>query len=233
MLPVWKSALMTIGFLAIEIPFFLANLPKIKDGGWFPVVISFVFFSLMTTWKRGRTVAVRLMQSRLGSVKEFVKNLRESPPPRVRGTSVFMTPNPRVVPPALKHHYKHNQVLHEQVLLLAIVTEDVPMVPTRDILEVNAVGENIYELVAHYGFMQTPQVARILRLAKAQYGIYTDTDTTSFFLGRDILLTDGPEPMMTWRKKLFAYLVRNSVPATAYFGIPPDRVIEMGMQVKL
>jgi KUP system potassium uptake protein len=119
------------------------------------------------------------------------------------------------------------------VILLAIVTADVPVVPTKDILEVHSFGEGIYEVIAHYGFMQTPKVGRIMRIARAQYGIITDEKKTTYYLGRDILLTDGPDRMWRWRKTLFSFLARNSVTATAYFGIPPNRVVELGMQVNL
>lgn len=233
--PLWACILMTGSFLLIEIPFLAANIHKIADGGWFPLVLSALTFAVMTTWKRGRAALVRRMQSRFYPVREFVERISSGSLnlARVKGTAVFMTPNPKVTPPALSHHVKHNQVLHEQVLLLAIVTEDVPVVATKDILEVNSFGEGIYELTAHYGFMQTPKASRILRLAKAQYGIYTEEDKTTYYLGRDILLTNGPEGMMQWRKTLFAFLSRNSLSATAYFGIPPDRVVEMGMQVEL
>jgi KUP system potassium uptake protein len=233
--PAWRAALMTAAFLGVEVPFFAANAHKIADGGWFPLVLSAVAFSVMTTWKRGRASLVRRLQMRFYPVREFVEKLgeRELKVARVGGTAIFMTPNPKMTPPALIHHVKHNQVLHEQVLLLAIVTEDVPVVATKDILEVNSFGEGLYELTAHYGFMQAPKVARILRLAKAQYGINTEEDQTTYYLGRDILLTNGSEKMMQWRKSLFAFLSRNSLSATAYFGIPPDRVIEMGMQVEL
>lgn len=236
----WKwsmswALVMTFCFLAVEVPFFAANLHKIADGGWFPLALSMVAFAVMTTWKRGRAALVRRLQLRFQPVKDFVQRLRdpECQVKRVKGTAVFMTPNPKVTPPALIHHVKHNQVLHEQVLLLAIVTEDVPVVATKDILEVNSYGEGVYELTAHYGFMQAPKVGRILRLARAQYGIYTEDDSITYYLGRDILLTNGPEPMMAWRKTLFGFLLRNSLSATAYFGIPPDRVVEMGMQVEL
>lgn len=230
-----QAGLMVTGFLVIELPFFAANLPKIYDGGWFPIVMSLIVFTAMTTWKKGRAALVRRMQSKFYPVKEFVKRLDEKDikVTRVKGTAVFMTPNPRMTPPALLHHVEHNQVLHEQVILLAIVTSDVPVVPTRDILEVHSFGEGVYELIAHYGFMQSPKVGRILRLAKTQYGIVTEEKDTTYYLGRDILLTDGPEKMWRWRKTLFSFLSRNSVSATAYFGIPANRVVELGMQVNL
>ncbi len=233
--PAWRAAVMTGCFLAVEIPFFAANLPKIADGGWFPIVICVIVFTAMITWKQGRAALVRRMQAKFYPIKDFVKRLgdHQIDVKRVKGTAVFMTPNSRMTPPALLHHIEHNQVLHEQVILLSIMTADVPVVPTKDILEVHSFGEGIYELIAHYGFMQAPKVGRILRIAKAQYGVVTDEKETTYYLGRDILLTDGPEKMSRWRKTLFAFLSRNSVSATAYFGIPANRVVELGMQVNL
>ena len=233
--PMWKALLMTGIFLAIEIPFFAANVPKISEGGWFPIMMGVIVFTAMTTWKKGRAALVKRLQSKFYPIKDFVKRLGEDEieVKRVKGTSVFMTPNPRMTPPALLHHVEHNQVLHEQVVLLAIVTADIPVVPTKDILEVHSFGEGIYEVIAHYGFMQTPKVSRILRIARAQYGIITDEKKTTYYLGRDILLTDGPDRMWRWRKTLFSFLSRNSVSATAYFGIPANRVVELGMQVNL
>lgn len=233
--PLWKALLMTALFLLIEIPFFGANLPKIAEGGWFPIVMGVVVFTAMTTWKKGRAALVKRIQSKFYPIKDFVKRLsdQEIEVQRVKGTAVFMTPNPRMTPPSLLHHVEHNQVLHDQVILLAIVTADVPVVPTKDILEVHSFGEGIYEVIAHYGFMQAPKVSRIMRIARAQYGIITDEKKTTYYLGRDILLTDGPDRMWRWRKTLFSFLARNSVTATAYFGIPPNRVVELGMQVNL
>ncbi|MCX6123416.1 MAG: KUP/HAK/KT family potassium transporter, partial [Proteobacteria bacterium] len=190
--PVWGAIAMTGLFLAVEIPFFAANLHKIAEGGWFPVLLSAIAFAVMTTWKRGRGALIRRMQAKFFPVREFVERLseREVKVARVKGTAIFMTPNPKVT-------------------------------------------EGLYELTAHYGFMQTPKVSRILRLARTQYGVFTEEENTTYYLGRDILLTNGSEGMMRWRKTLFAFLSRNSLSATAYFGIPPDRVVEMGMQVEL
>jgi KUP system potassium uptake protein len=233
--PVWQAGLMLFCFLAVEIPFFAANLPKIMEGGWVPISICIIVYTVMTTWKVGRAALVRIIQAKFYPIKDFVAKVTdgEISLARVKGTAVFMTPNPRMTPPALLHHIEHNQVLHEQVILLAIVTADVPVVAAKDILEVHSFGEGVYELIAQYGFMQSPKAARILRLAKTQYGIVTDENETTYYLGRDILLTNGPDKMPRWRKNLFAFLSRNSLSATAYFGIPPNRVVELGMQVNL
>lgn len=227
------ALLMLVWFLAIDIPYLSANLPKIAHGGWFPILICIVVFSVMTTWKRGRSALVRRMQKSFVQVGDFVDEIRANPPHRVRGTAIFMTSNPRVIPPALKHHYVHNQVLHEQVILLSIVTADVPTIPMRQVLEFTEHGDGFYEVIARFGFMQTPKVDRILRALKVMAGVSTDESKTTYYLGRDVLLTNGPERMARWRKMLFAFLTRNSLPATAYYGIPPNRVVELGMQVSL
>ena len=229
----WKAGLLVGLFLAIDLPFLLANLPKITDGGWFPVGVCMVVFTIMTTWKRGRQALVKRMSESFFAVKDFVALVHTERPHRVAGSAVFMTGNLRVVPPALRHHYAHNHVLHRQVLLLSIVTEDVPNVPLKEVLEVNPMGEGIYEVVARFGFMQSPKVEKIMRLCRLQYGLEIEEASTTWFLGRDVILTNGPDTMAGWRKTLFTFLSRNSLPATAYFGIPPNRVVEMGMQVSL
>jgi KUP system potassium uptake protein len=232
----WKkwTALSLCGlFLFVDLVNLAANLPKIVHGGWFPVLVCVVVFAVMTTWKRGRLALMRRMQKSFVPVEDFVRELRQNPPHRIDGTAIFMTSNPRVIPPALKHHFIHNQVLHRQIILLSIVTSDVPTMPMRSVLEVKEHGDGFYEVVATFGFMQTPKVDRILRLLKVQAGVSTDENKTTYYLGRDILLTDGPERIARWRKMLFAFLMRNSLPATAYYGIPPNRVVELGMQVNL
>lgn len=228
-----KATALLVFFLAVDIPFLLANLPKVLQGGWFPLMICAVAFSVMTTWKRGRTALVRRLQKNFFPIKDFVASIERDKPHRVSGTAVFMTSNPRMSPPALLHHFTHNQVLHEEVILLSIVTEDVPVMPLKKVLEYNAVGQGFYEVIAHFGFMQTPKVERIFRLLKLHTEIKAEEDRTTYYLGRDVLLIDGPERMARWRKVLFAFLMRNSLSATAYYGIPPNRVVELGMQVNL
>lgn len=231
--PRWKAHLLLIALLVVDIPFLMANVPKVLHGGWFPLLICAAVFSVMVTWKRGRTALVRKLEQQFFPVQEFVKVMARQKPHRVDGTAIFMTSNPRVAPPALMHHFTHTQVLHQQVLLLSIVTEGVPVMPMKDVIEVTNLGCGFYEVIAHFGFMQTPKVDKILRLCRVQAGINYDDNKTTFFLGRDILLINGPERMARWRKILFAFLVRNSLSATAYYGIPPDRVVELGMQVNL
>jgi KUP system potassium uptake protein len=143
-----------------------------------------------------------------------------------------MTSNPDGVPPVLFHHLEHTQVLHEKVVLLSIVSLGVPTIPTRDRLTIVEAGEGVFQVEGHYGYMQTPHVPHLLRLA-ASRGLKTDPATTTYFLGRESLLTSGRVAMPLWRKALFAYVSRNARSATAYFGIPPDRVVELGIQIEL
>lgn len=234
----WKwrrsvAAAMVVFFLTIDLTFLSANLHKIAEGGWFTILVSGFVLTVMLTWKRGRGALARRMEAQFAPVMSFVESIQQNRPHRVPGTAVFMTGNARMVPPALRHHFEHNQVLHRQVILLSILTEDVPFVPLKEAVEVHPLGEGFYEVIARFGFMQNPKVEKIFRLARLQAGLEVEESKTTYFLGRDILLTDGPERMLRWRKTLFSFLARNSLPATAYFGIPPNRVIEIGMQVVL
>jgi KUP system potassium uptake protein len=228
-----KAIMMVAFFLFIDLTFLTANLHKIMEGGWFTILISGIVLSIMVTWKRGRSALARRLETQFSPINEFIQLLQQDRPHRVPGTAVFMTGNARVVPPSLRHHFEHNQVLHRQVILLSILTADMPFVPLKEAVEVHPLGEGFYEVIAHTGFMQSPKVEKIFRLARLQTGLEVEESRTTYFLGRDILLVDGPEKMMRWRKLLFSFLARNSLSATAYFGIPPNRVIEIGMQVVL
>jgi KUP system potassium uptake protein len=219
-------------FLAFDLPFFAANFLKFFDGGWFPIAIGLGMFTLMTTWKRGRLeLAIRFNQSVM-PLKALLEDLESHPPPRVRGTAVFMSGNAEGTPPVLLHHLKHNQVLHRQVVLLSIVSVDTPTVPSLEQIEVKDVGSGFFRVIWRTGFMETPNVPAILLRAREQ-GLVAEPSTTSYFLGRETLLTHGASSMMRWRKMLFAFVSRNALPATSYFGLPPGRVVELGMQVDL
>jgi KUP system potassium uptake protein len=219
-------------FLCVDLPFFVANLWKISHGGWFPLVVGLGLFSVLTTWKRGRTILADEMKKGLLPIDQFLPSLVAERPARVRGTAVFMTSNQDFVPPVLLHHFRHNKVLHEQVILLYVVTERVPEVPASERVEIKDLDHGFYQIVARYGFMQSPNVPEILRRCGAK-GLKVVEEETSYFLGRETLLTSGRSPLPRWRKALFAFLSRNARPATAFFGIPPNRVVEMGMQVEL
>jgi KUP system potassium uptake protein len=230
--PTWLAALVSGSFLCVDLSLFSANLNKLSSGGWFPLAIALVVFTVMTTWRRGRLELGRQMASVMMPVDLFMLDIAETRPHRVNGTAVFMTSSQGGIPPVLLHHYKHNQVLHKQVVLLSIVTEDVPVVPPAERLEVTELEHGFWTVVAHYGFMQSPNVMKTLRRA-ARAGLTVDPNTTSFYLGRETLLTTGKSGMPRWRKALFGFLSRNARTATSFFGLPPNRVVEMGAQIEL
>jgi len=219
-------------FLAIDLAFFVANANKIESGGWFPLAIAVVVFAVMTTWRRGRAELGREMAAGMMPIDLFMQDLAVTKPHRVSGTAVFMTSTMGGIPPVLLHHFKHNKVLHEQVVLLSVVTEDVPVVSGRDRVELEELGHGFYRMTAHYGFMQNPNVLKTLRRG-VRKGLNCDPETTSFYLGRETLLVTGKGRMARWRKVLFAFLSRNSRTATQFFGLPPNRVVEMGAQIEL
>jgi KUP system potassium uptake protein len=233
----WGWSLLTAGsvvalFLCVDLGFLAANADKIASGGWFPLAIAVLVFSIMTTWRRGRLELGKKMAAEMMPIDLFMEDLSMTQPYRVPGTAVFMTSTMGGIPAVLLHHFKHNKILHKQVVLLSVVTEEVPVVSGRERVEVEDLGQGFYRVVAHYGFMQMPNVLKTLRRAQLA-GLSCDPETTSFYLGRETLLVTGKGKMARWRKMLFAFLSRNSRNATAFFGLPPNRVVEMGAQIEL
>jgi KUP system potassium uptake protein len=220
-------------FLSFDIPFFAANAMKFFHGGWFPMAIGLALFLVMTTWKTGRALLGRNLANRLLPVDVFLTDVDEHKPHRVPGTAVFMSSNPQGVPIVLLHHWKHNQVLHETIVLLSVINEAVPEIRTADRLQAKDLGRGFFQVTAHYGFMQTPNVPQIMGLVATHYGVPYVPERTSYFLGRETLLPTGDSKMFRWRKALFSFISRNARSATQYFGIPPDRVVELGMQIDL
>jgi KUP system potassium uptake protein len=233
----WKwrmpmALLLTGSFLAVDLAFLLANVDKVKTGGWFPLAMGALIFTIMTTWKRGRSELAAKLRADSLPIEYFLADVRDLKPTRVSGTAVFMTSDVGIAPVVLLHHFKHNKVLHERLVLLSVRTEAVPFVPQSKKVEVHELGSGFYQVVGHYGFMQTPNVPEIIRLM-APHGLDVKTTECSFYLGRETLLTTGPARLWKWRKALFAYLSRNALPATAFFSIPPNRVLELGTQIEL
>jgi len=230
--PLWKVMPLVGIFIAFDIAFFVGNTFKIVDGGWFPLFVAAIVALVMTTWKKGREELYRnLIGARL-PVESFLADLPRSHIPRVSGTAVFMTLSPLGTPRTLLHNVKHNHVLHEQVVFLSIMAKDTPIVPVSERIKIQDLGQGFYHIEAFYGFMQKPNVPQIMKIA-AQYGVITDPMTTTFYLGRETLLTSGKSKMMKWRKLLFALMSRNAGNPTSYFGIPANRVVELGAQVEL
>ncbi|MCJ7593284.1 MAG: KUP/HAK/KT family potassium transporter [Desulfobacterales bacterium] len=228
----WKAIPMVAIFLFFDLSFFGANLLKIRDGGWFTLSVAAILLIIMTTWKDGREKISRKKSATRLPLENFLEKVAEQNPPRVPGTAVFMTISPVGAPSPLIHHFKHNHVLHEQVILLTIRAVDYPRVPPDERLKFQELGQGFYRLQAFHGFMETPQVPRIMRQLE-QVGIQTDPAATTFFLGRETMLTTGRSRMMRWRKLLFAFLSRNVQTPTVYFSLPPERVIELGIELEL
>ncbi len=221
----------TLLFLAVDVPLFAANIHKIPDGGWFPLVIAAGAFTLMATWKRGRALLADIMRRNTLPVDLFLEDIRRNPPTRVPGTAVFMTGDPEGIPAVMLHHLKHNKVLHERVLLMSVMTEAVPRVPEADRESLRDLGQGFHQVVARYGFMETPDVPALLR-SLTEHGLEVKLPETSFYLGRETLIITPRRTMARWRKRIFAILTRNARSATAFFGLPPGRVVELGAQIQ-
>lgn len=228
--PLWKAAPFLAFFLTIDLAFFGAAWSKFFDGGWFPVVLALSVFTIMTTWHTGRRYLASAMAEQMLPLTLFLEDLGRAKPPRVRGTAVFMTANPNGVPPVLLHHFKHNQCLHEQIVLLTVTSMHVPEVPASERATVDELEHGFWKVTLRYGFMQAPDVPLALEECK-RLGLVMDPDRTSYFVGRETLLPTGRAKMARWRKTLFAFVSRNARPATAYFRLPPNRVVELGMQL--
>ncbi len=219
-------------FLVIDMAFFSASSVKLVEGGWFPLAMGTVMFTMMTTWKRGRE---RVLDSNSeGSIpmKDFVANLAASPPPRVPNTAVFMTTNPEAVPNALLHNMKHNQVVHERVVTLTIIVEDIPTVPKEDYIWIDDLGHGFWRIRAHYGFKETPDVPRMLDDCQRQNLVF-DLMQTSFFLNRETLVLGQCKGFARWRGHLFIWMSHLAARASDYYRIPSNRVIELGTQIQL
>ncbi|MGH7569151.1 MAG: potassium transporter Kup [Gemmatimonadales bacterium] len=227
-----RAALVCGLFLAMDLPFLAANALKIRYGGWVPLAIAAGVFVLMTTWKRGRAILAKRMMEKSMPLKMLLADLAAEPPTRVPGTAVFMYGNPDGTPPALVHNLAHNKVLHEKVVFLTIVTEDVPHVLAEDRVTMKRLGKGFHAVHARYGFMEDPDIQEVLDACKAQ-GLDIRVEGTTFFLGRETLIATDRPGMAQWRERLFAVMSRNAMRATAFFKIPPNQVFEVGAQVEL
>ena len=219
-------------FFLIEFSFFGANLLKVAHGGWFPLVVGAVVYTILSTWKRGRALLASRMREKLYPFDRFLQDIEAYPPQRVSGTAVFMTSNLQGTPPTLLHNLQHNKVLHDRVILLTVVTSETPYVPEDKRTEVQSLGHGFYRLTVRYGFMEEPDVPDALQRASA-HGFKVDLNDTTFFLGLETLLATRRPGLPLWRERLFVLISRNALRANAFFKIPPERVVELGMQVEL
>jgi KUP system potassium uptake protein len=220
-------------FLAIDVAFLGANLVKIPHGGWFAILVGVSIFTVMTTWKRGRRAVATLLLRNAKPVDEFLRDIERNPPIRVPGTAVYMSGNSEGTPPALTHNLKHNQVLHEQIVLLTARTQQTPRVDPSERVEVIPLTNGFWRVIVNFGFMEEPNVQDALtNIDKSQLRI--DPDRVTYFLGRETLIaTNKVANMALWREKLFVTMSRNAMNATNYFCLPPDRVVELGAQLEI
>ncbi len=230
--PWWLAIPVLLGFLFVDSLFFAANVPKIFQGGAFPVIAGAALFTLMTTWKSGKQIVVERLDETALPLPLFIGSIRSQPPHRVQGTAVFLTARTDAVPHALLHNLLHNQVLHEQVVLLTVVGEDTPRVPADRRFEVDAYGDGFFRVILHFGFIEEPDVPAALKLCHLNELDFSPMSTT-YFLSRETVVPTKRIGMARWREVLFAFLLKNANSNLKYFNLPLNRVIELGTQVEI
>jgi KUP system potassium uptake protein len=240
----WLVVPLALLFLIVDLAFFAANTVKIPAGGWFPILLAVIVFVLMATWRRGRLIVTAVLREGTLPMDLFIKEMLKRPPVRVPGVAVFMTSDLSGAPPVLLHHLKHNKVLHEKVILMSLATGEIPQVPPGQRIELHELGAGIFTVVGSYGFMESPNVPDIVH-GLAAFGLHAKVNETTFYLGRETLLPTRATRakraalaakglwMAMWRKRIFMVMSNNARSATAFFGLPPNRVIELGAQVQI
>ena len=233
--PKWSSLILALCavFLCIDIAFVIANGVKIPQGGWFPVVLGIVLFTVLRTWRRGRELLRAEVQKEGIRLDSFLPGLMLAPPVRVPGTAVFLTADQGVVPHALMHNLKHNKVLHERNVFLTVQTLNVPHAPKEKRLKIEAIGDDFYRVIISYGFTETPDVPLALMGSCDKGGIYFDPMDTTYFASRETIVASAHRGMPIWRDKLFGVMHRNAASATGFFRIPGNRLVELGSQVEI
>jgi KUP system potassium uptake protein len=235
---VWKwnpllTFLLTLLFLIPDSAFFLANIAKIEKGGYLPLIIGVLMFLVMRTWKRGRNLLLLKMQEITLTWEQLIHSVENSSVQRVPGTAIFLSGNPQGVPVALLHNFKHNYVIHETVITLTITTTDEPQVKNKDErFVVNEISPHFYSIIARYGFMETPNVPRLLDQLPSK-GLVINKGRTTFFLGREMLVAGKGKGLRGWEKQVFSFLSRNATSATAFFSLPANRVVELGTLITI
>ena len=245
--PLWAVISLTTLFLVVDLAFFSANMVKFFEGGWYPLAAAMIIYILMSTWKRGRTQVTTILTETSLPLDLFVADIARRQPSRVPGIAVFMSSIPNVAPPVLLHHLKHNKVLHEKVILMTLSSKEIPQVGGDERVVVEAKGDGFYQVSARYGFMESPRVPEILE-AVAEWlhepGEATRTlrmQDVTFYLGRETLIVPPRIPgvvrpqgaMPAWRAELFAVMSRNAISAATFFGLPANRVVELGAQIQV
>jgi KUP system potassium uptake protein len=230
--PAPAALAVTALFLTIDGAFFGANALKLLHGGWVTLVVAGALFTLLTTWRTGRRLLAERLTARAVPLEEFIAQVAAQAPARVPGTAVFMTAHPRGTPPALAHNLRCNKILHQHVIVLIVNTAQTPHVRREDRVTVRPLGHGICHVRAQYGFMEDPDVPDALLVAREK-GVEMDPDDLTYFLGRETIIVTAERGMAMWRERLFVLMARNAVRATAFFHLPPERVVELGVQVEM
>jgi KUP system potassium uptake protein len=232
--PLWLCVFATGSFVVVDIAFFGATLLKVVDGGWFPLLIGAIVFTVMTTWRQGRSILFNRLRASSVPLKGFLDSLFQDPPHRVPGTAIFLTATPEATPHALLHNLNHNKVLHERVVFLTVEVTDEPWVTFDKRVSLQKLGHGCWRMNVRYGFMNEPDITRALEVADG-LGLELDTMTTSYFLSRETVVpvASSRSEMTYWREKLFAMMARNAGNAADYFKLPANRVIELGTKVEI
>lgn len=230
-----KSCIMipvAVCFLVIDSAFFLSCCLKLKVGGWIPVMIAIFVYLMMSTWRYYREVLGRKIRASSLPVELFLKDIESHKPFRARGTAIYLTGNPTGIPRTLLHNFKHNQVVHEQVILMTVKTEDVPFIKSENRSTIEELGAGMFRVTVFYGFSEDPNIPEVLR-QMSEKGINIDLNRTTYVLGRETLIVQHDSLLRKWRKKLFSFMSKNSFDASRFYRLPPGRVIEYGLQVEL
>lgn len=228
--PLWAALAFVAAFLSIDVAFLVANLLKVVDGGWVPLLLATCSMTVMWTFVRGNKLLAQKVERDSIPLTDLIRMLEKSKPTRVPGTAIFLTNQPEVAPSALMHNLKHNKILHEHVWIMSIRTEATPRVPSSKRYEIEEISKDFTRIVLHYGFMENPRVPAALALLR-KCGLKFDIMTTSFFLGRRTVKTSPNSGMPAWQDKLYVSLMKQATNATDFFAIPSDRVVELGAQV--
>jgi KUP system potassium uptake protein len=220
-------------FVVIDVAFLVANGVKFFDGAWFPVILGLTVFTVLRTWRRGRELLYVEIRKEGIQLDSFLPGLMLAPPVRVPGTAIFLIAQQGMVPQALLHNLKHNKVLHERNVFLTVKTLNVPYAPPGSRLQIAPIGDEFFQVLIRFGFMETPDVPLALMRSCDEGGVYFDPMETTYFASRENVVAGKRRGMPVWRDKLFAVMHRNAAPATVFFRIPGNRLVELGAQVEI